>query len=271
MGTDLRDAIFASIQDQEFIAEVRCTKPGLVAGVFVATEKCRALNCTVLEAVADGTELSYSTPFLRLLGLPKALAMAEDCVSGLVAKASGVAQAAHRALALSNGRVRIVCGAAKKLDPAIKQPIRDALACGGVAVRMVDEPFIYLDKNYVRMFGSVRRTLTAVSKMRGMTLVIQLRGELQTLEKETEDALAFGANVLMVDTGRVEDLDLVARITRQAGRREEVRIAFAGNIDIEDVSALGSHDVDILGLGRTILDAPMADVTFDVVSPVMRD
>lgn len=34
---------------------------------------------------------------------------------------------------------------------------------GGVSVRMCDEPMIYLDKNYVAIFGGVQKALIAVA------------------------------------------------------------------------------------------------------------
>lgn len=41
--------------------------------------------------------------------------------------------------------------------------LRQAMLTGGVSVRMCDEPMIYLDKNYVAIFGGVQKALIAVA------------------------------------------------------------------------------------------------------------
>jgi nicotinate-nucleotide pyrophosphorylase (carboxylating) len=73
-----------------------------------------------------------------------------------------------------------------------------------------------------------------------------------------------GAEILMVDTGRLADLDLVARLVQESGRRDRTTIAFAGDIAMEDIAEVAEHDVDILDIGRAVLDAPIVDIKFDV-------
>jgi nicotinate-nucleotide pyrophosphorylase (carboxylating) len=154
----------------------------------------------------------------------------------------------------------VVSGAAKKMPEEIKAQVRRAIHLGGGAGHIVQGPFLYLDKNYVCMFGSVRKTLEGVSHLDGYTLAIQLRGSIELLAHETRDALELGAHILMVDTGRVEDLELVSGLVRAMGRRQTVAIAFAGDIALEDIADLAGRDVDILDVGRAVIDAPMADL-----------
>ena len=86
----------------------------------------------------------------------------------------------------------------------IKEQVRRAIHCGGGSGRIAEPPFVYLDKNYVRMFGGVRQTLAAVAGMEGYTRVIQLRGLLEDMAAETRAALDMGAEILMVDTGELD-------------------------------------------------------------------
>lgn len=265
MTTDLRDTIFSSIKDRIYIAEARVLSPGVVCGVELAAAKARALGCRILDGMKDGDEASDDRPVLRYAGSAKAVAMAEDCVPGAIAKPSGIARAARQAQKLAGTRVRVVTGAAKKMPEEIKDQVRRAIHRGGGSGRIADGPFLYLDKNYVRMFGSVARTLAAVAGMEGFVRAIQLRGLIEDIESETRAALAAGAEILMVDTGRLDDLDRVSSLVRETGRRSETVIAFAGDIALIDIPAVASHDVDILDVGRAILDAPMVDVRIDVV------
>jgi nicotinate-nucleotide pyrophosphorylase (carboxylating) len=263
---DLRDSIFSSLKQHLFTAEVRVTTPGLVCGVESACAKVEKLGCVVLDGVKDGDVALADRPVLRLQGSAKSLAMAEDCVPGAIGKSSGIARAARHAQDLAGGRVRVVSGAAKKMPDEIKAQVRRAIHCGGVSVRLTDRPFLYLDKNYVRMFGGVRQTLAAVPAMTGYVRAIQLRGQIASLASEARAAIEAKAEILMVDTGRLEDLDTVVAMVRESARREVTTIAFAGDIAMTDISTIVAHEVDILDVGRAIIDAPMVDIKFDVLA-----
>jgi nicotinate-nucleotide pyrophosphorylase (carboxylating) len=264
MTYDLRDTIFAPVADRLYTADVRVTSPGVICGVEMAGQKASDLGCEVLFCAADGDEADAEMPILSMCGSAKSIAMAEDCVPGAVAKPSAIARAMRRAQELAGSRVRVVSGAAKKMPEEIKPQIRRAVHRGGGSGRISEVPFLYLDKNYVRIFGSVRKTLEAVAPMQGYVRAIQLRGLVEDIAAEARAAIALGAEILMVDSGRLEDLDLVAGLVRDAGCRDRTTIAFAGDIAMEDIPGVAQHDVDILDIGRAILDAPIVDIKFDV-------
>lgn len=264
MTEDLRDTIFLPVADRMFTADVRVTSSGVISGVELAGQKAIELGCEVLFCAADGDEADAETPVLIIRGPAKAIAMAEDCIPGAIAKPSGIARATRLAQKLAGDRVRVVSGAAKKLPEEIKPQIRRAVHRGGGSGRISNVPFLYLDKNYVRIFGSVRKTLEGVAPMKGYVRAIQLRGLVEDIAIEARSAIEMRAEILMVDSGRLEDLDLVSRMVRESGRRDETTIAFAGDIAMEDIAEVVTHDVDILDIGRAVLDAPIVDIKFDV-------
>ena len=264
MTSDLRDTIFISVAHRQYTADVRVTSQGVICGVEHARRLAADLGCEVLHSAADGDEADVDTPILSLRGSAKAIAMAEDCVPGAIAKPSGISRASRRAQELAGNRVRVVSGAAKKMPVEIKDQIRRAIHRGGGSGRISNVPFLYLDKNYVRIFGSVRKTLEAVAPMQGYVRAVQLRGLVEDIALEARAAIELGAEILMVDSGQLADLDLVARLVREAGCRDRTIIAFAGDIAMEDISKIATHDVDILDIGRAVIDAPVVDIKFDV-------
>lgn len=266
MTGDLRDIIFKSIAGRTFVAEVKVTTSGVVSGVDMACRKAEEAGCSVLRHVEDAAFANSCEPILIISGSPKSIAMAEDTVPGAIAKPSGIARAIRLAQELAGGKVRVVSGAAKKLPFEIKEQVRRAIHRGGGSGRITSPPFVYLDKNYVRMFGGVRRTLEGISGMHGYTRAIQLRGLVDEIADETRIALEFGAEILMVDTGNLADLERVSAIVRASGRRDQTRIAFSGEIELNQIPHIvANYDVDILDIGRGIIDAPMVDIKFDVV------
>lgn len=267
MPYDLRDDIFASLDGRRFTAEVRVVTPGLVCGVELARAKAGQLGCVVRDGLNDGDEVSDpGRPILVFEGSAKAVAMAEDCLPGAIGKLSGIARAARQARALAGPALKVVSGAAKKMPEEIKPQIRRAIHKGGGSGRISDRPFLYLDKNYVRMFGGVRPMLEALAAMEGYVRVVQLRGLVDDIVTEARAAIEMRAEIVMVDTGFLTDLDLVAGMIRSAGRRSVTTIAFAGDIALEDIPRIARHDVDILDVGRAVIDAPMVDVKLDVLT-----
>lgn len=196
-------------------------------------------------------------------GAPKAIAIAEEELIGLLAKASGIATAARK-LVEAAGRIRIVGGAWKKVPPALRPMARRAIAVGGADGRIADHPMVYLDKNYVLMLGGVRAALEAVSHLRDHRKVIQLLGETAPIDEEAGIAAQLGADVVFVDTGNPADLKPVIEVLQRANRRDSTKVAFAGGVTLDGLTLLDEIGVDALCVGRSIVDAPLLDMRFTV-------
>ena len=123
---------------------------------------------------------------------------------------------------------------------------------------------IYLDKNYIRMLGSIPQALAACASFHEYTKVVQLRGESATVAWETQAAVRGGADILMVDTGAREDLECCLSELGAMGCRGHIKVAFAGNVKLTDIPEL-SERADILCIGKEIVDAPLLDWKLDVM------
>jgi len=187
-------------------------------------------------------------------------------VIGALAKTSGIATTANRAVKLAAGKIRVVSGAWKKMPLEIKHMVREAIRIGGVYSRIADTNFVYLDKNYVRIFGSIRAALEATSELPDHLKVIQLRGETEDISLEVEEAVSGRANILMVDTGCVEDAIQTIKVLKKMGIRDEKQVAFAGGVKISEIPRYSQLGIDILDIGTQIIDAPLLDMKMDVVS-----
>jgi nicotinate-nucleotide pyrophosphorylase (carboxylating) len=260
---DARDDIFAEIRDHWFRAVITAERHGVLAGCKFARQHADELGVTVEFDLNDGDELAPGVRVLTATGTPKALAMAEERLLGCLCKSSGIATASRRAATLAAGKVKIVSGAWKKVDPALKWQVRMAIAAGGLDSRIVDEPFLYLDKNYVRMLGGVAETLRAVQGLEGVR-VIQIKGETAPIAEEVEIACANGAGIVMVDSGRLSDAETAVQLV--SGSYPNVKVAFAGGIKLADIPGLLDRGIAILDIGVEIVDAPLIDMKFDVLT-----
>jgi nicotinate-nucleotide pyrophosphorylase (carboxylating) len=202
---------------------------------------------------------------IQLVGKPKQIAMAEDRLIGIMAKPSGIATSARRFVEKAGSRPRIVSGTWKKMPLSQKETIQRAVLVGGAGCRICDKPFLYLDKNYVKILGGLTSCLDAVAGFDGYVRVVQLKNDDNDISDEACQAVRNGANIVFIDSGRIDDLDRVSESLKQVGLRDRVEIAFGGNIRLENIDVLKTMDVDILDIGRAIVDAPLLDMRMEVI------
>lgn len=262
---DIRDFLFATLSERSYIFEVKAKGNGVLAGIGRLKEEAEKLGLIIDWLGSDGMSLKEGEVVFRGIGNAWQVAVAEERLLGCIGKTSGVATSSARMVKIAKGRIKVVCGAWKKAPIEIRQELRHAIKIGGAGIRILDEPFVYLDKNYIRMFGSLTQAIRRAKELGDRVVVAQLRGETGPLESEAAEALKEGARVLMVDTGCLEDLSRVRNVVIGFGLRREVRIAFGGGVDENNLEKVIDAGAEIVDVGRAIIDAPILDFSLDVI------
>lgn len=263
---DVRESLLAPLAGRTYVIEVSARQTGILAGSSRLLEKAAKLRLGVEWVAQEGCRLDAGARVCRMNADALQATRAEDHLLGVIGKVSGVATAAARFVALAQGRARIVCGAWKKVAPEIRQDLREAIRIGGAGIRLVDEPFLYLDKNQVRLFGGVAAAVRAGRQFPNRSVVVQLRGEGRPLIQEADEAVREGADILMVDTGNLEDLVALKGAVAAGKISGDIPIAFGGGVhtgNLQDAIAAGA---DIIDIGRAIIDAPLLDFRLDVLT-----
>ena len=263
--TDIRDTIFAKIAQKKYHAVLTAERPGILSGVDAALLKAAELGIQLELFKKEGDPVSQGEYIGNVHAYPKQIALAEECLMGTLAKASGIATAAKTAVQLADGKVEIVSGSWKKMPPQIKDLVRSAITAGGASFRITAPPMIYLDKNFIRMLGSISEALSACTSFPDHTKAVQIRGRDHSIEEETGQAIAGGARILMVDTGNRADLARCLQKINELHARNDVKLAFAGNVKCRDIPELARLGADILCIGKEIVDAPLLDLKLDVI------
>lgn len=246
-------------------AELVSNEGAVIAGLEELGCEAESMGLEVYNFVSPGMDIRPGSVIAAFTGNPLQVVRGEDALPGLVGKASGIATAARRAVRKA-GRIKVVCGGWKKIPMELKERFRCAVEIGGAEIRMLAKPFVYLDKNYIRILGSLPDALHAAQSLPGRALILQLRGETDKIEKEAIMAVKHDSEIVMVDTGSIDDVRRVSRALKQERLREKVQIAFAGGVTLNDLEDLQQEDIDIVDIGRAILDAPLIDLRYDVVN-----
>lgn len=270
---DLRDEIFQKIGDKQVTACLYTDMDGIVSGVSNALEEAQKIGLTVEYHAEEGDEVYSGDLLMQICGSPKQICKAEDVLIGHISKFSGIATAAKAFVKKAGPKVRIVCGSWKKMPAKIKTDLRAAAKSGGAQIRISDAPMVYLDKNYVEMFGGIQKALLAVSHIEDRKKVIQIRGRSEGADivREAWTAISSGADIVYVDTGKIEDLKCVTEklqpMLQELQEKESYRpveFAFGGGVKLDEIDAIRDAGADIIGVGRCIADAPLLDLRLEV-------
>ena len=262
---DIRDDIFKNVMTRRVTAEIIAEDTGILAGMQAVKHKSGSLGLDINQTVEAGQTVRSGDVVAKISGNPKQIAVAEDHLIGLVAKPSGIATATRHCVDRAGPGIQIVCGAWKKMPVVLKTAIRDAIVTGGGYFRISREPFIYLDKNYIQMLGGIKSSLQAVAHFTGFKKVIQIKGRQKDIALEACEAAELGGDIIFVDNGQPQDLQKIADLLNRKGLRDRVRIAFGGSVKIEYIDRFKGLPVDILEIGRQIVDAPLLDLKLEVV------
>ncbi len=238
---------------------------GIIAGTASVKKESDKLGLSLLMALSEGSPVDKGDEVIRFSGSPKQIVMAEDVLIGLLAKPSGIATRAQKFVKATGGRPRVVCGAWKKMPPSLKDMIRETVIVGGASYRMETGPFVYLDKNYVELLGGITKCLAAVARLNNGSKVVQVKGRYGDVASDACEAAESGANVVFIDTGRPDDVRAAVERLLQRGLRNRVKLAFGGGVKMENIDELRTLDIDILDIGRQIVDAPILDMRLEVI------
>lgn len=266
MMQDIRDSIFREHLDEIYTGKILPHREGILSGAEQAIAAAKQIGMAVTKEPTEGELLRPGRPVMVVEGTPKQMAILEDTAIGLIAKTSGIATSANIFQQTAGNSFKIVCGSWKKVNASLKESFRKAIVTGGCKCRMLDEPMVYLDKNYVIMLGGVDAAIKAAKGdpfLANRKLVVQAKGIVDELGEECWMIASSKADYLYLDTGNVEDLNVLADAMQYA---EHIpKIAFGGNVTLETIEKIKAYSIDFVGVGRAIIDAPMIDMSLDVI------
>lgn len=266
---DPGEEVLRGIEGRMVTAVIIAGSAGILSGVAAAAVKAEELGLTVESMLDEGSEIAEGDEIARFTGSPEQVALAEENLIGLLAKTSGVATAARDFVKAAGKKPRVVCGAWRKVPPADREAIRQAVVSGGADHRITERPFVYLDQNHIEMLGGIRASIEAVSGLAAeRTIVVQLKGRHASITREALEAAECGAGILFIDTGVNLDFMEAAFELERAGLRKKVKIAFGGNLDLKDVRSIkkDKFGIEIVDVGTKIADAPLLDMRLEVIA-----
>jgi nicotinate-nucleotide pyrophosphorylase (carboxylating) len=227
--------------------------PGVIFGLDVAEDAFRALDpeATFERTAAEGV-WRESGPVLRIEGRARALLSAERTALNLLARLSGVATVAARAVqAIDGTEARILD--TRKTTPGLRALEKAAVAAGGATNHRAGlYDAILIKENHAALAGGVGE---AVRRARERAPELRLEVECRSIA-EIDEALAAGAGMLLLDN--MTPAQLREAVAHVAGRAE---LEASGGVTLETLRDVAASGVDFVSMGAITHSAPALDLS----------
>jgi nicotinate-nucleotide pyrophosphorylase (carboxylating) len=246
--------------DEAGRADLVARSAGVVAGLSVAELvfwlASRDDPVERRSLATDGDRVTAGQPVLSVTGRVAAILTAERTALNLLTHLSGVATLTRQwadAMAGTKARIRDT----RKTLPGLRALEKYAVRCGGgMNHRMSLSDAALIKDNHVAAAGSVTAAFAAV---RARAAALPLEVECDTLA-QVREALAAGADLILLDNFRVDDM---AAAVRLAGGR--ALLEASGGLTLDSARAVAESGVDYLAVGALTHSAPALDIGLDLV------
>lgn len=231
-------------------------QPCVLAGAPVVRETFRQLDPTseVTFAVHDGDACAPGDVAGEVAGSARALLMGERTALNFLQRLSGIATRTRQFVDAASGRITVLD--TRKTTPTLRALEKYAVRAGGGTNHRVGlYDAILIKDNHVRLAGGVLQAV-ALARAKAPGLVVEV--EAQRLS-EVDEALAAGADIILVDNMSIGDVQEAVRRTR--GR---ARVEISGGVTLETLPALADTGAEFVSAGALTHSAPAIDISFEI-------
>lgn len=234
-------------------AVIRQKAPGVIYGLDAARETFRALDPeAAFEAIAAEGVWRDGGEVLSVQGRARALLSAERTALNFLARLSGVATAAARAVRAVHGTGARVLDT-RKTTPGLRTLEKAAVTAGGATNHRAGlYDAILIKENHATLAGGVGAAVRAALRE---APDLPLEVECRTLA-EVDEALAAGARLLLLDNMTPPQLREAVAYT--GGRAQ---LEASGGVTLDTLRAVAETGVDFVSLGALTHSAPALDLS----------
>lgn len=244
-------------EDQWATADIITREAAVLCGTAWVDEIFRCLDSRVNLSwqAADGDKLEPGECFLVLEGPARALLTGERTALNVLQTLSATATATRAYVDMIEGTgVRLLD--TRKTLPGMRLAQKYAVTCGGGHNHRIGLWDAFLIKeNHITACGGIK---AAVAQARKLASDLPVEVEVETFE-ELDQALAAGADIVMLDNFAVEDLHVAVEIN--GGR---AILEASGNVDATTLRAIADTGVDCISSGALTKDIASIDLSMRI-------
>ncbi len=245
--------------EQEGMAQIRAKQSLVAAGLPVAARVFEKLSpaLTFLPRVAEGEEVGPGTVLAEVAGPVAAILTAERTALNFLMRLSGIATFTRRMAALVRD-FPVILVDTRKTTPGWRLLEKYAVRLGGAANhRFGLYDGVLIKNNHLTAVGSITEAVRRARE--GVHQLLRVEVEVGSLG-ELEEALAAGAEVIMLDN--LKEADLAEAVRRTAGRAV---LEASGGMTPERLARVAATGVQFISMGALTHSAPAVDIHLRLV------
>jgi nicotinate-nucleotide pyrophosphorylase (carboxylating) len=239
-------------------AEIVAKAEGMLAGLAVAEATFHAVDPAVeFEYTArDGSPVRPGETVARLAGDAAVILTAERTALNFLQRMSGIATLTAQYVAAVEGTAARICDT-RKTAPGLRALDKYAVRMGeGRNHRVGLFDGVLIKDNHIRAAGGLGEAIESVRHSAHHLLKVEVEAQSLT---EVEQALAAGADVVMLDN---MDVEQVSRAVKMVAGRCELEVS--GSVTLGTVRAFAECGVDYISVGALTHSAPALDLSLEM-------
>lgn len=240
--------------EQVASARVITRQAAVISGVAWVNEVFRQVDSSVQVRwlVADGQRVQANEVLFELEGNARSLLTGERAALNFLQTLSAVATRCQYFADMVSGTTVKLLDTRKTL-PGLRLAQKYAVTCGGCHNHRLGLYDAFLIKeNHITACGGVAATVQAAHRIAPGKLV---EVEVETLE-ELREALAAGADIIMLDELNLEDMRTAVHMN--AG---QAKLEASGGVNEQTIRAIAETGVDYISLGTLTKDVTAVDLS----------
>ncbi|QLQ80037.1 hypothetical protein HG537_0D00370 [Torulaspora globosa] len=232
-------------------ATLLCKQDGILSGVPFAQEVFNQCQLEVEWFYQEGEKLEPSKTatgklaVAKVTGKAKDILLAERTALNLLSRSSGIATTARQTVELARkvGYQGIIAGT-RKTTPGLRRLEKYSMLVGGCDSHRYDlSSMVMLKDNHIWSLGSITKAVKSARDACGFAVKIEV--ECQS-EQEADEAIAAGADVIMLDNFTNDSLKTCARSLKQKWQgKKHFLLECSGGLRLDNLETYLCSDIDI--------------------------
>ena len=236
---------------------------GVIAGLSIAERVFKLLDekMEYNRLITEGEQISVGTKIWEFAGKKSALLTGERVALNLVMRLSGIATMTRKYVeAIADYPTKLVD--TRKTTPGLRILEKYASTVGGaINHRMGLDDAVMIKDNHIQAVGSIKKAIDLIRLNMPYPLNIEVE---TTCLAEVEEAIASGADIIMLDNMGVEAMSDAVKIIRNANPL--IKIEASGNVTLANIEKIASTGVDYISTSATITRSPWLDISMRFAS-----
>ncbi|MBN1328942.1 MAG: carboxylating nicotinate-nucleotide diphosphorylase [Candidatus Heimdallarchaeota archaeon] len=249
--------------DKQVQARIFTREDCVLAGAVLLPDIFEPEGCQVMLKAKDGDILVKDQTIAEIYGPLKIILLRERVALNLISRMCGIATKTWSLVNLVPKDSHTVVAATRKTTPGLRLLEKYAVACGGGDVhRLRLDDMVLIKDNHRVLFKSITEAINILKVHLSFSKKIEV--EVEDFESMIEAAEA-GADIIMLDNMKPEQVTEALKILKEKGLREKVIVELSGGINEANLQKYAHLGADIISSGALTHSFKSIDLTLDII------